>query len=373
MLAHATPAVEQLAGPQTVAGMSGRHRPAESVPQLVRPIFIVGDGRSGTTLMRGLLSAHSRLAVTPETQYMARADADGPLAAGAPASFDSFWRSYTSWVRFEDLGVDADRCLSLVDLQGERSFKTVFVAVLEAYRLRAGKDRVGEKSPGHIAYLDHLFRWFPDAQVIVLRRDPRAVVASKMQTPWVRKEIRRPSLRTGVISTSRWRAFLDQVAHWERVYERTLPRWQEHPQVMTVSYERLVQHPEEEMRTVCAFLGEPYESTMFTGRSAATVPPPAGETADQRLEKWRRQHEDRALSAVSMDSLEKWRAELSAIEVATIEAQCFTGMRAAGYPPTSSLWLRRAAGAGARLASGAVRAEASALAQMQRLTRRLRR
>ena len=35
------------------------------------PVFIVGAGRSGTTLLRTLLSAHPRLAVTPETHFMA--------------------------------------------------------------------------------------------------------------------------------------------------------------------------------------------------------------------------------------------------------------------------------------------------------------
>ena len=37
-----------------------------------RPVFIVGPGRSGTTLLRSLLSAHSRITVTPETHVLAR-------------------------------------------------------------------------------------------------------------------------------------------------------------------------------------------------------------------------------------------------------------------------------------------------------------
>lgn len=37
--------------------------------KLKKPIFIVGPGRSGTTLVRSLLSAHSRIAVTPETHF----------------------------------------------------------------------------------------------------------------------------------------------------------------------------------------------------------------------------------------------------------------------------------------------------------------
>lgn len=74
-----------------------------SGPLVERPIFIVGDGRSGTTLLRGLLSAHSRLAITPETQYMAKAelaganDAAAPDDAGYPFAASSSWRFAGRW------------------------------------------------------------------------------------------------------------------------------------------------------------------------------------------------------------------------------------------------------------------------------------
>lgn len=347
--------------------------PAGATLPLDRPVFIVGDGRSGTTLMRSMLSAHPRLAVTPETQYLARAAAAGDLTTGTPRSFDEFWRDYISWVRFEDLGVDPADCMALVDRQGRRSFETVFAAVLAAYLHRVGKARVGEKSPGHVRYLEVLFRWFPDAQVIVLRRDPRAVVASKMRTPWVADQIRPPSLRTGVISTSRWHAFVAQVENWAEIYEEILPAWRDHPRVLTVDYEELVLRPEEQVRAVCDFLGEAYDPAMIDGRSGATVPPPAGTTPDERLESWRREHEERALSAVSADSVERWRHELSPFEVATIEARCAAGMARAGHAPTAPTVRRRFAGAAGRLTRELARAEVRTLPLFRRGARFLRR
>ncbi|CAN5320167.1 hypothetical protein BH23BAC3_BH23BAC3_32940 [soil metagenome] len=97
------------------------------------PIFIVGPGRSGTTLMRKMISAHSRISITPETHFMKRVDKRGDIN-GSPKDFDAFWEEYTSWIRFTYLDIDPDYCLRLIDESGERSFKNIFQAVITAYK-----------------------------------------------------------------------------------------------------------------------------------------------------------------------------------------------------------------------------------------------
>lgn len=57
---------------------------------LQRPAFIAGTGRSGSTLMRSLLSAHPRTCVSPETHYMARAEKWGFRDRNAPLDFDRY-------------------------------------------------------------------------------------------------------------------------------------------------------------------------------------------------------------------------------------------------------------------------------------------
>lgn len=89
------------------------------------PIFIVGPGRSGTTLMRKMISAHSRLSITPETHFLKRADKRGDIH-GSPEDFDEFWEEYTSWIRFTYLDLDPDYCLSLIENTGDQSFKSIF-------------------------------------------------------------------------------------------------------------------------------------------------------------------------------------------------------------------------------------------------------
>jgi hypothetical protein len=306
------------------------HRRREDTRFVERPIFVVGPGRSGTTLLRSLLSAHSRISIAPETHFMKRAENEGGLERGTPPDFEAFWDRYTSWVRFKDLDVDADRCRELMEMQGDHTFRTIFRAVLTAFRERVGKERVGEKTPSHIFFLSHLLRWFPKARVLILQRDPRAVIASQLKSPWVADRLTPRSLQDGVFLGKRHNHLLFYADKWVRIYNEIVPAWADDPRVLVVRYEALVQDPESEMRRVCDFLGEVYEPRMLTSRSSATVPLPSG-TAKPRLEQWRREHQAQSLQPVSAGSLEKWKQGLSRSEIAMIEARCSRGMPEVGY------------------------------------------
>ena len=308
-----------------------------------RPIFIVGPSRSGTTLLRSLLSAHSRIAIAPETHFLLRADRTEGLGREAPEDFGTFWKNYTAWVRFRDLGVDAGRCLDRIERQDGRTFRDVFQAVLEEYGELAGKERVGEKTPMHVRYLATLLDWFPRAHVLLMKRDPRAVVASQLQTPWARDRRRPFSLRGGLVQGKRLHQVAQWADEWRSVYSRILPCWEEDPRVHLVAYEALVQDPDTELRSVCAFIEEAFEPSMLTERGS-TLPEGTRSIKDEAWRTWRQDHHTQAAQAVSTAPLEKWKGELSALEVALVEGRCRGGMREAGYsfatPP-----LQRSAGA----------------------------
>lgn len=98
-----------------------------------RPVFIVGCGHSGTTLMLSILSAHSRLHAIPyESSFIER----------EPAEADWFVRRF-------------NRATS-----------------------RAAKRRWVEKTPHHIHHIAALLDRFGDARVIVMMRDGRDVACS---------------------------------------------------------------------------------------------------------------------------------------------------------------------------------------------------
>jgi len=338
--------------------------------QLQSPIFIVGPGRSGTTLVRSLLSAHSRIAVTPETQFLGWVN-QRENVEGEPQNFESFWEEYTAWVRFQDLDVDAEHCRALIEQAGNYTFETIFRAVLTAYGERMGVARVGEKSPSHVHYLSLLLDWFPDGRVLLMKRDPRAVIASQLQTPYVQDRVTPRSVRSGLLTHKRLGQILHFADEWMDIYQHVLPRWQKDARVETVSYERLVQDTMPELQRVCRFLDEAYEPTMITDRSPRAVQMPAGTTPNERLEHWRRRHHKKSLGRITPDSLDKWKTNLSTMEVAIIEDRCLNGMRGCGYALTTSVYQRLKGKMASHVFSALERGEQVARRVVSKVRRRL--
>lgn len=320
-----------------------------------RPIFIVGPGRSGTTLVRSLLSAHSRIAVTPETHFLKRAYMWG-FPKEEPANFSDFWEAYTRNTRFTDLGLDAEACLQQIRDSGDYSFRSVFDTILSGSAAVAGKPRIGEKTPGHSAFLDAIFSWYPDAQVILLQRDPRSVVASQLKTPWVRNRLSSIASGPSILAGTRAEMVAYYARDWRRVYEHQTAEWRADPRLMLLQYESLTSDPQAELERLCRFLGERFESQMIAEKSEEEAPEPKTEVGGE-WEAWRRKHHEKSRAPITTESLKKWRSALSSREVAMIEGHCGSVLRRGGYEFTMSASSRAAGAMAVRGLSGLVAAE----------------
>ena len=296
---------------------------------LVAPIFIVGVGRSGTTLLRSLLSAHSRVAIAPETHYMKLANRRGDLARGRPVDFEDFWRRFVATGRFADLGISEPKVLAGLRPLRQPDHRSIFGLLLALYAGRWSKPRAGEKSPSHVDYIGELLRWFPEARVIAMQRDPRAAAASKLTVDWA-VHAPRPSLRQGIVANRRQYHLVQTAARWARVHEVVLPPWQHDDRVRTVRYEDLVADPVPVLRALCGFIGEDYEDAMLRTRDAARDPAPDRNGGPSL--RGAAAHYERARQPVNTASLNRWQQRLTTAEITTIEAICHRSMAEAGYP-----------------------------------------
>lgn len=295
------------------------------------PFFIVGSGRSGTTLLRSILAAHSRLAVTPETHFVKRALRDGAAVAGEPRDFEAFWRDLIDWQRFRDLGVAPQAVLDR--LNGRRGFADILAAMLAAYGAANGKPRVGEKTPSHYRHIPLLLRWFPQARVIAIHRDPRAVVASHLKAPWVVDRLRPGTARAPLLPRARLFHVADRALLWMQAYDRFLPAVSVDRRVTMVAYEDLIARPEPTARRLCAFLGEAFEPGMLAERQGRVGQAAASGALPPAWSAWRGRHEDRAAGPISATGHDRWRAELAPTEIGMIEAVCGPRMERLGYAP----------------------------------------
>ena len=261
--------------------------------------------------MRTMVSAHPQLTIAPETLFLNRwRHRYRLLNLELDRHFETFWQDFVKDARFPRLGISPDSVLQQLEKKPRRTFKAVFESLLECYAEKMGKPRWGEKTPGHFAYLDTLLTWYPQAKVLYLIRDPRAVVASVKNTPW--------SEKNADIITHRWRRAANILARWEH-----------DSRVHGVKYESLVTHPNRELEAICAHLDVTFDASMLSPSEESS--PIISQTG------WRVAHLKKALQPVTSESVERWRSELDRDDIAAIETLARSEMERFGYVSSSPL------------------------------------
>lgn len=273
----------------------------------IRPIFVLGCPRSGTTLLQLMLHAHPRIAVPPETRfllpvYQSRNDfGDLREEPNRRALAEAIVERRQT--RFYELGLDAKEVADEI-VAGPPTVGTAFGTVFRAYARRFGKVRWGDKRPGYYQHVPVLTRLFPDAQIVHLIRDGRDCVASLKQMPWYQADV--------YTAASTWTEAID---YGRRAARRLAPG-----SYHEMRYERLVTDPEAELIALCAFLGEEYDPAMAEPYKIAdeVIPPRKKWHADTRKQ-------------VSTARSGKWDARLEPWEISLCETVMRRRLLANGY------------------------------------------
>ena len=184
-----------------------------------RPIFVLGQPRSGTTLTEMVLASHPDVAGCGELPGITHA-ARPYLVQDAPA-FDA--------ARFED---------------AYRSSLPAHVADHPAF---------ADKMPANYRYLGMILHGIPGARIIHIERDPRDVALSM----W-RKVFKSEGMR--------FTNDLTHMAHEANLYRRYMTHWQtEFPdQFMTIRYDDLVGDLEGTSRAMADYCGLEWTEAMLT-------------------------------------------------------------------------------------------------------------
>jgi len=202
------------------------------------PIFVLGNARSGTTLMRLMLSAHPNIYISHETWFY-----HWEKLCPESMSGDEFLRHYFQTFSFRWKRIDPADVLSKLPTPLPRD--RVSEALREILRLRAarnGKPRYGDKSPIHTAYVGRILTDFPDAKIIHTVRDPRATVLSQARMPW--------GSRSDVANCLAYEAV-----------SRNMDLFKDY--VLQVRLEDLLADPKTEMGRVLDYVGEPWDDAVL--------------------------------------------------------------------------------------------------------------
>jgi len=274
---------------------------AENVPDL----FIVGVGRSGTSLLMSMLNAHPEISFPPETGLLRRYGFSRPKSK-TPGE-----------VRGE---LDQDKNFGRLELQQEEVLSHFSVTFSEVDGLSLYKEimrqyfeeqdncpeLIGDKDPKLIEYLPDIHDKFPSAKVIHIIRDPRDVYLSRRKAEW-------SSGRGWFLQAFTYRIQYKLSRKWGR--ELLGENYYE------VQYEDLLTRPEQNLRRLTDFLELEYNTAMLE----------FGDKAENLVAKDEEDWKENVTGPLLKDNYDKWKYQLKINEVYRIEEICSQPFREGLY------------------------------------------
>lgn len=196
----------------------------------VSPVFILGQFRSGSTLLEQVLSAHSRIETLGELPLLAQTG--GRYFSPYPAALAT-----ASPERIAEA-----RAAYLAGLQQRRPGLTGIVT---------------DKRPDNFYHIGLILRLFPEAKILHTVRDARDVCLSTFFA----------HLDPSQVHATR----LSSIAHQYRAYERLMDHWKAlaPDRILDISYDALVSGAEAEIRRALDFLGLPFEAACLDFHTSA--------------------------------------------------------------------------------------------------------
>ena len=259
------------------------------------PIFIVGMRRSGTTLLRSMLSVHPKIVVSRETHFLSKWwERYRHLDLNKTDNFEAFWENFSASDRFPKVVADPPLVKERILASNQIDLKTIFTSIMQVLASTMNKPRWAEKTPRHYRYVHVLLDWYPQARIIWMLRDPRAVVASTVER-WKNNTVE------------------DCAVEWRESILSFQEQWFEDERVRIVKYEELVSDSEPQMRKLCDFLGEEFYPEMLCDRTKnaeqVILPDADPQKCSNRL----------LNQSPTSERIDRWRSKLSPAQITTVE------------------------------------------------------
>lgn len=274
--------------------------------KMKKPIFIVGEGRSGTTLLKRILAQHPELWAVKSESYI--------FVKNWPQA-NPYFKKYAKNLEKLTLAVmtsmkrvshKAKHFLSSGDIPQDiindlEEFKNseyyqnlssndnfshidIFDAICKFFCEKNNAIRFIEKTPYHINYVKEIRRVYPEAQIIAIYRDPRAVCLS-----WLKRD----KLKNIIGISKSWLKAMQTV----RSLKEELPSYS----LELVKYEDLIAEPEQSLRSICEWLNIDFDPVLLTE-------PQANSSFES----------DRGQSGFNKSALDRWKSSLSPIQTKII-------------------------------------------------------
>ena len=216
-----------------------------------RPIFVVGNSRSGTTLMGTILGRHTSVFSFEELHFFEE--------LWSAKLFDIQRNGYLTRGDWKSFRTESQTLIESISQQ--LSPANVFSAFLSYETQLQNKTRGCDQTPQNILYIDEILDNYPHACIVHMIRDPRAILLSQ-KNRW-----RRPFLSDNIPKKEAIRYWLNYhpitMSQLWKANVLTADQFETDKRVYTLRYEDLLTEPEKEVEKVCQFAGIDYTPDML--------------------------------------------------------------------------------------------------------------
>jgi hypothetical protein len=223
------------------------------------PFFILANPRSGSTMLRLILNAHSKISVPPECGFSTWL---GEKYSNINIYNADLYKKYADDVfktkKFESWGISSDNILNTLNKENPTSYQKMVECVYLAYAIRNKKksELFGDKNNYYINEIDKLSGLFPDSKYIALIRDGRDVAASYKKLS--QKKI------TSKYSPKLPNDICEIAEEWVSNIKKLNFLRKDKDKIIFIKYEDILRNPERGLSDLFDFLGVEYEPRVLS-------------------------------------------------------------------------------------------------------------
>lgn len=250
------------------------------------PIFLVGAERSGTTLLRLMLSHHPKISFANESEYLV----DFISEDGEFPDIEKFCRDIQQVRNFP---------FQKVELIPTLSYQELATHILMQTKQKPDSPFIGATVHRNF---HHLKKLWPQSRFIHIIRDPRDVSSSRIKRGW---------------EHTHWHAIKVWISV-EQLWEQLSSELSE-GEFIELHYEDLISEPEKTLNRLCCWIGVDYDPAMFSYVENSTYSRPNSEF----VQGWKKKLSDDEIQLIESechDLLEKRNYQLSGLPIKQIGA-----------------------------------------------------
>jgi len=264
-----------------------------------KTIFIVGNSRSGTTMLGRVFNNHPKVHTFKELHFFdAIASADIYTAGDkvsiekASSALNKLFRNERdgmySKIGYEKYAADTDAVIAHVE---RKDLASIYSSFIDFETRSNGKSIACKQTPYYLSYVPEISGSMANVYFIYLVRDPRAVALSQ-KNRWRRNSLsgsNHPLFKEVVRSWANYHPYITSKI-WVNC-ERKANAYADMSNFRKITYEELVDEPVGTLNGLCEWLDIDFEPTMvdipFVGSSMKTDQSDKTGTDKSRINAWK--------------------------------------------------------------------------------------